>query len=147
MKAVVQRVRNASVTVNSKIEGQIDNGILVYVGITHDDNVKDVEWMVNKLPNLRIFTDENNKMNNSVTDLNFGILVISQFTLMACCKRGRRPSYERAAPPEYAKEIYNNLVDRLKSSDLRVETGVFQAHMDVEYINDGPITVLLDSKE
>lgn len=147
MKCVVQRVKNASVTVNSKITGAIDDGILVYVGVTHDDTEKDVDWLLNKIPNLRIFQDDKGKLNLSVKDLNYGILVVSQFTLMASCKKGRRPSYDMAAKPEYAKDLYELFINKMKSEGLNIQTGVFREHMDIEYVNNGPITVIVDSKE
>lgn len=147
MKCVVQRVKNASVTVEKKVTGAIDDGILVYVGITHEDTEKDVDWLLNKIPNLRIFQDINGKLNLSVKDLNYGILVVSQFTLMASCKKGRRPSYDMAAKPEYAKGLYDLFIDKMKKDGLNIQTGVFREHMDVEYVNDGPITVIVDSKE
>lgn len=147
MKAVVQRVKNASVTVNNKIAGKIDRGILVYVGFDIDDDDGDIDWMVNKIPHLRIFTDDNNKMNLSVIDVGYDILVISQFTLLGNCKRGRRPSYDRAGSPDVAKIQYETFLDRIKDCGLKIETGVFQEHMDVEYCNDGPVTIIIDSKE
>ncbi|MGL1894145.1 MAG: D-aminoacyl-tRNA deacylase [Spirochaetaceae bacterium] len=147
MKAVVQRVLDASVTVDKKITGSVSKGILVYVGFDVEDTDNDITWMINKLPNLRIFNDDDGKMNKSILDLGLGMLVISQFTLLANCKKGRRPSYNRAAKPEIAKRQYNDFLDKMKKKDLSVESGVFQAHMDVKYTNDGPITIILDSKE
>lgn len=146
MRAVVQRVKRASVTVDSRVTGQIDRGILIYLGVTHDDTESDINWLINKIPNLRIFPDENGKMNLSVVDLELGVLVVSQFTLMANCKKGRRPSYDDAAKPDYAKKMYDEFVKKLKANKIPVETGVFRAHMDVEYVNDGPITVIVDSR-
>ncbi len=147
MRVVVQRVRNASVTVDGEVTGKIDNGILAYVGFDIDDDKTDINWVANKLPNLRIFNDSDNKMNLSVVELNYGILVISQFTLLGSCKKGRRPSFDRAAKPEIAKKMYDEFIDTLKDSDIDIQTGVFQAHMDVKYVNDGPITIIIDSKE
>lgn len=146
MRAVVQRVKRASVTVDSRVTGQIDRGILIYLGVTHDDTESDINWLINKIPNLRIFPDENGKMNLSVVDLELGVLVVSQFTLMANCKKGRRPSYDDAAKPDYAKKMYDEFVKKLKANKIPVKTGVFRAHMDVEYVNDGPITVIVDSR-
>lgn len=147
MRAIVQRVKNASVTVDNIVTGSIDNGILVYVGFATDDTEKDIKWMLNKLPSLRIFNDGDDKMNLSVTDMGFSILVISQFTLLGSCKKGRRPSFGGAATPDNARIMYRNFLDSLKGCGLSVESGVFQAHMDVSYTNDGPITLIVDSKE
>lgn len=147
MKCVVQRVKNASVTVNNVVTGEIKDGILVYVGVTHTDTIDDVNWLLNKIPNLRIFKDDEGKLNLSVTDLDYGILIVSQFTLMASCKKGRRPSYDMAAKPEYANKLYSEFVNRLKNTGLNVQAGVFREHMDVKYTNDGPITVIVDSNE
>ena len=147
MKAVVQRVKEASVSVDNTVCGEIKRGILVYIGFDINDNDADINWMVNKIPYLRIFSDENGLMNLSVMDLNYDILVISQFTLLGDCKRGRRPSYSRAAKPDMANKMYNKFLELLKKSGLKVESGIFQAHMNVTYNNDGPITIIIDSKE
>lgn len=147
MKCVVQRVKNASVTVDNVVTGEIKDGILVYVGVTHNDTIQDVNWLLNKIPNLRIFKDEEGKLNLSVKDLDYGILVVSQFTLMASCKKGRRPSYDMAAKPEYANQLYSEFVKGLENTGLDIQTGVFREHMDVKYTNDGPITVIVDSNE
>ncbi len=147
MRCIVQRVKNASVIVNNVVTGSIDNGILVYVGFANDDTENDIKWMLNKLPSLRIFKDSDNKMNLSVIDMQYSILVVSQFTLLGSCKKGRRPSYGGAATSDDARIMYNDFLDRLKNCGLRVESGLFQAHMDVSYTNDGPITLIVDSKE
>lgn len=147
MKVVVQRVKKASVTVEHIVTGSIKNGILAYVGFDIDDTNKDIDWIVNKLPKLRIFNDLSNKMNLSVIDKGYDILIISQFTLLGCCKKGMRPSYNRAAKPDVSKIMYEEFLLKLKKSGVHVESGVFQAHMDVEYINDGPVTIIIDSKE
>ena len=147
MKAVVQRVKEASVSVDNTVCGEIQRGILVYIGFDIDDNESDINWMVNKIPYLRIFSDEKGLMNLSVIDLNYDILVISQFTLLGDCKRGRRPSYSRAAKPDVANKMYKKFLELLKESGLKVESGIFQAHMNVTYNNDGPITIIIDSKE
>ncbi|MBN2617559.1 MAG: D-tyrosyl-tRNA(Tyr) deacylase [Spirochaetales bacterium] len=147
MKAVVQRVRNASVKVDNEITGQINDGILVYIGFSVDDDYSDVDWMVKKIPYLRLFKDTDGKMNLSVIDLKYEILIVSQFTLLGDCNRGRRPSYDRAARPDDALKLYNLFIELIKKNDLNIECGKFQAHMDVEYINDGPVTLILDSKE
>lgn len=147
MKAIVQRVTNSIVTVDKRICGQINQGILVYVGFDIEDTEKDIDWMVKKIPFLRIFLDESGKMNLSVMDLEYDIMVISQFTLLGNCKKGRRPSYDRAARPDDAKILYNDFLSKIKKCGLTVESGEFQAHMDVTYNNDGPITIIMDSKE
>lgn len=147
MKAVVQRVTKASVTVDNKICGKIECGILVYIGFDIEDNEKDINWMVGKLPHLRIFNDDNNMMNLSVMDLNYEILVVSQFTLLGSCKKGRRPSYNRAMKPEDAKILYDIFLDKINQCGLVIQSGKFQEHMDVTYNNDGPITIIIDSNE
>ena len=147
MKAVVQRVKNASIKVGDVVTGKIKKGILVYIGFSKDDTVKDVLWALNKIPNLRIFNDEYDKMNLSVLQLNYDILVVSQFTLLGNCKKGFRPSFDKAAKPNYAKELYNLFVNELTKLEINIQTGIFQSNMDVFYINDGPVTIILDSKE
>ncbi|HEV7642874.1 MAG TPA: D-aminoacyl-tRNA deacylase [Pyrinomonadaceae bacterium] len=144
MRAVVQRVTRASVTVDDKIIGQIGKGVLVLLGITQADTEKDVDYLVEKIVNLRIFDDENGKMNLSLSDTGGEILAVSQFTLYGDTRRGRRPSYIDAAAPERANELYELFVSRAKNF-ARVETGQFQAMMQVELVNDGPVTILIDS--
>jgi len=145
MRAVVQRVTDASVTVNDTIVGAIPKGLLVYVGVAAEDTEKDAEYLAEKVVGLRIFTDEEDKMNLSVQDIGGEILVGSQFTLLADGRKGRRPSYSNAAEPEKANRLYLYFVDELKQRGCRVATGVFQASMRVRYINEGPVTILLDS--
>ena len=145
MRAVVQRVTDASVTVNDTIVGAIPKGLLVYVGVAAEDTEKDAEYLAEKVVGLRIFTDEEDKMNLSVQDIGGEILVVSQFTLLADGRKGRRPSYSNAAEPEKANGLYLYFVDELKQRGCRVATGVFQASMRVRYINEGPVTILLDS--
>ncbi|NLU53068.1 MAG: D-tyrosyl-tRNA(Tyr) deacylase [Clostridiaceae bacterium] len=148
MRAVVQRVKRAEVRVNNEITGKIDKGILVLLGVGQDDTNKDLEYMAEKIVNLRIFEDQEGKMNLSVLDVNGGILVVSQFTLYGDCRKGKRPSYSTAARPEMAEKLYNEFVDYIKSKyDIKVETGVFQAMMDVDFINEGPVTLLIDSQK
>lgn len=148
MRAVVQRVKRAEVRVNNEITGKIDKGILVLLGVGQDDTNKDLEYMAKKIVNLRIFEDQEGKMNLSVLDVNGGILVVSQFTLYGDCRKGKRPSYSTAARPEMAEKLYNEFVDYIKSKyDIKVETGVFQAMMDVDFINEGPVTLLIDSQK
>ncbi len=144
MRAVVQRVTRASVTVDDKIVGQIGKGVLVLLGVAQTDTEKDVDYLVEKIVNLRIFDDENGKMNLSLSDTGGEILAVSQFTLYGDTRRGRRPSYIDAAVPERANELYELFVRQAKKF-ARVETGQFQAMMQVELVNDGPVTILIDS--
>lgn len=147
MRSVVQRVKRASVTVNGETVGEICAGLLVLLAVGLDDDEGDISWMVDKLVGLRIFEDAEGKMNRSVQELGGQILVVSQFTLYGDCRRGRRPSFSTAAPPEQAKAKFDQCVDAIRGRGLKVETGVFQAEMDVALINDGPVTVLLDSEK
>ncbi len=147
MRAVIQRVSKASVTVDSKITGEIGPGLLVLLGIHKDDREQEIKWMVEKVINLRIFEDENGKMNRSLVDSNGAMLVVSQFTLYGDCRKGRRPGYSSAAPPEKAKSLYQQFIDSVQQKDIFVASGRFQAHMDVELVNDGPVTLLLDSSK
>ena len=147
MRALIQRVSRASVTVNENQVDQISTGILVLLGIEEADDFQDIEWLVKKISNLRIFPDENGVMNVSVIDARGSFLVISQFTLHASTKKGNRPSYIKAARPETAIPLYEKFIAHLsESTSLKVGSGVFGAHMDVELVNDGPVTLLLDSK-
>lgn len=147
MRAVVQRVKSAKVEVEKNITGSIDRGLLVLLGIEDDDNMDDVTYLADKICNLRIFEDENEKMNLSAIDVKGGLLVVSQFTLYGDCRKGRRPNFMMAARPDFAEKLYNMFVDECKKYISRVETGKFQAYMDVTLINDGPVTLLLDSKK
>lgn len=145
MRVLLQRVKQASVTVNGVITGQIAHGILVFVGIAANDTVHEIEWMSHKITNLRIFSDEDGKMNRSVSDVQGGILLVSQFTLYGDAQKGLRPSYINAAPPEIAEPLYNRMLEHLRDkSGLRVEAGIFAAMMNVELINDGPVTIWLE---
>ena len=146
MRAVVQRVHRAKVTVGSSVAGQIGPGLLVFVGVASDDGPADVEYIANKTRELRIFADAEGKMNRSIEDIGGSILVVSQFTLQADCRKGRRPSFDAAASGPLARALYEDVVRRLRESELEVLTGVFQAEMDVELVNYGPVTVLLDSR-
>jgi len=146
MRAVVQRVHKAGVTVDGKITGWIGQGLLVYVGVGQDDDEQDVRWLTDKITQLRIFNDDNGKMNRSVADIQGGILVISAFAVQGDARKGRRPSFDTAAGPERAEELYDKLYDALVKSGLTIARGVFRAHMDVTSTNDGPICILLDSK-
>jgi len=147
MRAVIQRVTRASVTIEGKVHGQIDNGLLVLIGVEDADKEDDIEWLSNKIVNLRIFNDENAVMNTSVKDLKGNILLISQFTLHGSTKKGNRPSYIRASKPEVAIPIYEKMIRQL-SNDLgkQIQTGVFGADMKVELLNDGPVTIVVDTK-
>ena len=145
MRAVVQRVSRARVTVAGEVTGQIGRGLVALVGVTKGDADSDVAYLADKIAGLRVFEDAEGKMNRSVADAAGALLVVSQFTLYGDVRRGRRPSFDAAAPPEAANALYEALVDRLRSIGLRCETGRFQQHMEVELINDGPVTILLDS--
>ena len=146
MRAVVQRVAEASVAVDGETTGSAERGILVYVGVARGDTGDDAAWMADKAANLRIFQDAEGKMNLSVVEAGGSALVISQFTLLADARKGRRPSYSGAADPGPARELYDLFVEALRRKVGRVEAGVFQAEMAVRYTNQGPVTILLDSK-
>ena len=148
MRAVVQRVSRAEVRVDNKTVGKIGKGILVLLGVGQDDNEQDLQWMADKVVNLRIFEDENDKMNLSVLDVGGQALVVSQFTLYGDCRKVKRRSYSSAAAPGDAERMYNAFVEAIESKyGIKVETGVFQAMMEVYLVNDGPVTLLLDSKK
>ncbi len=148
MRAVIQRVKEARVSVDDRVVGQIGKGILVLLGVGKEDSQDDLIWTADKVVNLRIFEDENGKMNLSLLDIRGELLVISQFTLYGDARKGRRPSFTDAAPPEKGKEMYEEFVRYLKDKyDIKVETGEFGAMMDVHLVNWGPVTILLDSKK
>lgn len=144
MKLLIQRVSQAQVNVDNKLVSEIKQGLLVFIGITHDDDESKIEWLVNKLINLRIFEDEQGKMNLSLLDKNYDILLISQFTLYANCERGRRPDFIAAAKPEFAKALYNKFSQTLEESYKKPQEGIFGADMKVSLINDGPVTIILE---
>lgn len=147
MKVVIQRVTSASVTIDSKIVADIQNGLLVLVGIEDADTQEDTDWLVGKIANLRIFGDENGVMNLSVKDTHGDVIVVSQFTLQASTKKGNRPSYIKASKPEIAIPKYENFVRSLEDElDKKIQTGIFGADMKVLLVNDGPVTILIDSK-
>ena len=147
MKVVIQRVKSSSVQINQKIKSEIERGLLVFIGICHDDTKSDAERLVNKILNLRIFNDKHGVMNESLIDVNGEILIISQFTLMALTKKGNRPSYIRSAPHKIAIPLYEYFVEMLKAKIYdKVKTGVFAADMEVKLVNDGPVTILMDTK-
>lgn len=144
MKVVLQRCKRASVTVNHEISGKIDQGYVLLVGVTHDDTKEACEWLADKIVHLRIFEDESGKMNHSLLDVNGEILSVSQFTLYGDCNKGRRPNFMNAAKPEFAEELYDFFNESLRKKGVIVETGVFGAMMEVELINDGPVTLVLE---
>ena len=147
MRCVVQRVTSSSVTVDGVVSGQIDAGLMVLIGVSVDDTEADLKYMAEKVPNLRIFDDENGVMNRSVLDVGGSILAVSQFTLYGDARGGRRPSYIRAAKPDKADELYEKLIARWREKGIHVETGVFRTEMKVSLVNDGPDTILLDSEK
>ena len=147
MKALLQRVAKSSVAVRGKTAGRIAGGLVVLLGVAEGDGEKDAEYLADKIANLRIFSDDQSKFNLSTLQVNGELLVISQFTLIADTRKGRRPSFASAAPPERAESLYNFFIMRLKQTGLKVETGEFGAHMMVEILNDGPVTIMLDSAD
>jgi D-tyrosyl-tRNA(Tyr) deacylase len=146
MKALVQRVSRASVSVNDKIVGKIGPGLVVFLGVAQGDSKEDASYLANKVVNLRIFTDEVSHFALSALETRGDILIISQFTLLADSRKGRRPSFTEAAPPDLAKELYEFFVKQVRATGLKVETGLFQEHMLVEIYNDGPVTISLESR-
>ena len=147
MRAVIQRVKSAQVIVNEKIIGLIGFGLLVLLGISREDNRDDADYLVEKTINLRIFDDQDGKMNRSLLDVGGEMLIVSQFTLSADCRKGRRPSFTAAADPAEAKKLYQYFIERVKEKGITVATGEFQALMEVGLINNGPVTILMDSKK
>lgn len=147
MRLVVQRSKNAKVTVNGDAVGSIASGLVVLIGISREDARPDADYMLDKLLGLRIFPDDAGKMNRNIVEAAGSLLLISQFTLYGDCRKGRRPSFDRAAPPHEAQQLYEYFVDRARLGPVPVQTGVFQADMDVHLVNDGPVTILLDSED
>lgn len=145
MRAVVQRVDRASVTVDGSVTGSVKKGLLVLLGVAEGDTDKDLSYIVDKVTGLRIYEDENEKMNLSVQDVGGEILAVSQFTLCGDCRKGKRPSFDKAAKPDIANDYYERFVAACREKGIHVETGVFRAHMLVELVNNGPVTILLDS--
>lgn len=145
MRAVVQRVSKAAVSVGGQQVGAIGPGLVVLLGIHRNDGKHELVWMAEKLINLRIFPDENGKMNRSLAELNQEMLIVSQFTLYGDCRKGRRPGYSEAAPPDRAEELYNTFVEEIRRRGVETATGQFQAMMEVSLVNDGPVTLLVDS--
>ena len=147
MRIVIQRVSRASVKVADETVGKIENGLLVFLGISHDDQEEDVHWLAKKLMNLRIFNDDEGKMNLSLNDVDGEVLMVSQFTLHASTKKGNRPSFVKSANPNLGKRLYDYFIDYLnKEYKISVATGVFGAMMEIELLNDGPVTIIIDSK-
>lgn len=147
MRTVVQRVSRAQVSIEGTIKGSIDRGLVVFIGISADDSQKDLQWLAEKIVHLRIFEDDAGKMNKSLTDIKGEMLIISQFTLYGDCRKGRRPGFSGAAPPLIAEPYYQEFVKEIKKKGIQVATGTFQAEMQVELVNDGPVTLLLDSEK
>ncbi len=147
MRAVWQRVKEAKVSVDGRVHGSIGHGALVFIGMESGDTTKDLDYIVDKCVNLRLFEDEQGRFNRSIVDVGGQILMVSQFTLLGDCRKGRRPSFSRAMEPGEAKRMYKLAIKKVRSRGIRCEEGVFQAHMEVSLINDGPVTVLLDSRK
>jgi D-aminoacyl-tRNA deacylase len=145
MRAVVQRVTRAQVTVGGEVVGRIERGLLVLLGVAGTDQEADADYLAEKVAGLRIFEDDAGKMNRAVGEIGGAVLVVSQFTLYGDVRRGKRPSFDEAAPPEQARRLYEHFVERIRAAGLRCETGRFQEMMQVELVNDGPVTILLDS--
>lgn len=147
MRTVIQRVRFARVSVDGKIIGEIDKGLLILLGVTHDDSEKEMKWLANKTKNLRIFEDEEEKMNLSLEDIKGKALIISQFTLYANSVKGNRPSFIEAAKPDFAKDLYLKFIQEFKNFGIETQEGEFGADMKVELLNDGPVTIIIDTKD
>jgi D-tyrosyl-tRNA(Tyr) deacylase len=147
MKLVVQRVSEARVVVNSSSTGTISTGLLLFIGISKSDTPADADYLLDKVTHLRLFPDDAGKMNRSVQEVGGSLLLVSQFTLYADCRKGRRPSFDQAAPPEQAQALYNYFVESARKGPVPVETGIFQATMQVHLVNDGPVTILIDSAD
>ena len=147
MRAVVQRVSRAKVTVAGEVVGEIDGGLLVLLGVSEDDTQDDANYLAEKVVSLRIFPDDDDKMNLSLVDVSGRMLVVSQFTLFGDCRKGRRPSFIKAARPEHAENLYRIFVAEVQGRGVQTATGRFQTHMDVELVNDGPVTLLIDSRK
>lgn len=144
MKLVIQRVSNAEVKVDNEITGKIKKGFLVLLGVTHEDTEKTADYLVEKLINLRVFTDENDKMNVSIKDIRGELLIVSQFTLYANCQKGNRPSFIEAAKPDKAEYLYKYFIKKCENANIKVQTGIFGADMQVSLTNDGPVTIILE---
>ena len=147
MRALIQRVTQASVVVEGLVVSKINAGLLILLGVARPDTAADAEYLADKVLNLRIFSDAEGKMNRSLLDIGGSLLVVSQFTLYGDCRKGRRPGFDAAAPPDQARALYESFVEIARRSGLRVEAGVFQAHMEVALVNDGPVTLMLETSE
>jgi D-tyrosyl-tRNA(Tyr) deacylase len=147
MKAVIQRVKSAEVLVDGRVSGKIGNGLLVFVGVARGDGEEDISYLISKLPDLRIFEDTSGKFNLSLREINGEMLVVSQFTLYGDCRKGRRPSFTEAEDPALARDLYERFISRLREENIPVQTGEFQARMEVHLINDGPVTLILESRK
>jgi D-aminoacyl-tRNA deacylase len=147
MRVVLQRVKEARVDVAGATVGAISTGLLILIGVTATDTQEDADYLADKVINLRIFPDEEHRMNRSILEVGGSLLVVSQFTLYGDCRKGRRPSFDRAAPPEQARRLYEYFIERLTSRNIIVQTGVFQAEMQIHLVNDGPVTFILDSPD
>lgn len=147
MRTVVQRVSQAHVSIDGEVKGVIGAGLVVLLGIRAEDSTKNVQWLADKIVHLRIFEDESGKMNRSLTDIEGEMLIISQFTLYGDCRKGRRPGFSAAAPPAVAEPLYNQFIKEVQAKGITVATGTFQADMQVKLVNDGPVTMLLDSEK
>ena len=147
MRAVIQRVSSARVRVGGEIVGEIGKGFLVLLAVGKEDSEKDADWLAEKIVGLRVFEDEQGKLNLSLKDVGGEILIVSQFTLYGDCRKGRRPSFDQSAPPELAERLYNYFVEKVKEKGVKVATGRFQAFMEVELVNSGPVTLIIDSQK
>ncbi|AEH45500.1 D-tyrosyl-tRNA(Tyr) deacylase [Thermodesulfatator indicus DSM 15286] len=147
MRAVIQRVKQASVTVEGQEVAAIGQGFLVLVGVSKEDTIKDIDYLARKIVNLRVFEDEKGKLNLSLKDISGEVLLVSNFTLYGDCRKGNRPSFAKAAPPELAEKLYLSLAEAIKAEGVPVKTGKFRAYMEISLINDGPVTLLLDSQK
>ena len=147
MRAIVQRVKSANVQIDEQLVAEIESGLLIFLGISIDDQQSEIDYLISKIANLRIFRDDDLRMNKSLLDVGGQALVVSQFTLYGDCRKGRRPNFSQAAKPEQAHQLYQVFINQLQQLGVDVETGVFQATMDVGLTNDGPVTILLDSKK
>jgi len=147
MRAVIQRVKSAEVLVDGRVSGKIGNGLLVFVGVARGDGEEDISYLISKLPDLRIFEDTSGKFNLSLREINGEMLVVSQFTLYGDCRKGRRPSFTEAEDPALARDLYERFISRLREQNIPVQTGEFQARMEVHLINDGPVTLILESRK